>query len=97
MKRNYTACPEPSSGQGLVFMSQTHDSVACVFPIQKPIAPLLCLVSFPGLQPAWVCGPCQGFGSLPVPPFLPLPKASGLKCQQLPPSPYTLEGNMLFP
>lgn len=38
-------------------MSQTHDSVACVFPVQKPIAPLLCLVSFPGLQPAWVCGP----------------------------------------
>ena len=56
-------------------MSQTHVSVACVFPVQKPSTSLLCLVSFPGLQPAWVYGPLPRIWLSPCPlPSAPFPE-----------------------
>ena len=96
MKRNYTACPEPSSGQAAE-------------PWVKPMS--LWLVSFPFRSPVLLCCAwslflvcsllgymvlCQGFGSLPVPSLLPLSQSSRSEIPAAATIAKHLEGNMLF-
>lgn len=76
-------------------MSQTHDSSAEVLPTQPVLlccAPSLFLVC--SLTGHMVL--CQELGSLCPLSFAPLPELHVGNAEQLPPSPSTLEGNMLF-